>query len=140
MAGTSQLITATSEQLLKAAATDAGKILNALEFPMNMASVSPTPKFSTDLLAWASTATETPPPIGDIRWGLAATAGARTWFHIDSNGLNTFIDVKCGFKVWICIRDELGEFVKMDAFKNFELDDAHRYKIEVILLTPGTRL
>lgn len=139
-AGTSQLITAKSGQLLKAAATDTGKILNALEFPMNMASVTPTPIFSTDLLAWASTATETPPPIGDIRWGLAATAGAKTWFHIDSNGFNTFIDVKCGFKAWICIRDELGQFVAIDAFKDFELDDASRYQMEVVLLSPGTRL
>jgi len=140
MTGTSQLITAKSEQLLKASATDTSKILNALEFPMNMASMSPTPKFSTDLVAWASTTTGTPPPIGDIRWGLAATAGARTWFHIDSNGFNTFVDVKCGFKVWICIRDEPGQFVAIDAFEDFELDDGSRYQIEAILLTPGTRL
>jgi hypothetical protein len=139
-AGTFQLITATSDQLLKASATATGKILNALEFPMHLASLTPTPTFSTDLLAWADTATGFPPPIGHIRWGLVATPGARTWFHMDSNGFNTFIDVKCGFKVWICIHDEFGQFISIDAFKDFELDDPSGCQIEMILLTPGTRL
>ena len=139
-AGKSQLITASSDQLLEASTTDSGKILNALEFPMGTAPVSPTPKFSTDLVAWEITSRGTPPPIGDIRWGLAATPGARTWFHMDSNGFNTFIDIKCGFKAWMCINDQDGHFTSIDAFKDFELDDASDYQIEVILLTPGTRL
>jgi hypothetical protein len=140
MAGQSQLITASSDQLLAASATDSGKILNALEFPMGTAPVSPTPKFSTDLLAWETISRGIPPPIGDIRWGLAATAGARTWFHMDSNGFDTIVEVKCGCKVWICIQDKDGHFVSIDAFKNFELDEAGDYQIEAILLTPGTRL
>jgi len=139
-AGTSQLITATSDQLLKAAASESGKILNALQFPMNLASLTPTPKFSTDLLAWASTATAVPPPIGDIRFGLAATPGARSWFHIDCMGFLTFIMTMCGLKIWICIRDKDGKFVKIDSFKDFELDDVQGYKVEAILLTPGTCL
>jgi hypothetical protein len=139
-AGKSQIITASSDQLLEASASDAGKILNALEFPMGTAPVSPTPKFSSDLVAWEITGRGIPPPIGDIRWGLAATPGARTWFHMDSNGFNTFIDVKCGFKAWLYIYDKNGHFKFIDAFKDFDLDDAGDYKIEVILLTPGTRL
>ena len=136
----SQIITASSDQLLEASASNAGKILNALEFPMGTAPVSPTPKFSSDLVAWEFISRGIPPPIGDIRWGLAATAGARTWFHIDSNGFNTFIDVKCGFKAWFCIYDKSGDFNFIDAFKDFKLDEAGDYQIEVILLTPGTRL
>jgi hypothetical protein len=135
-----QIITASSDQLLEAALTSDGKIINALEFPMGTASVSPTPKFSTDLVAWDIVSRGFPPPIGDIRWGLAATPGARSWFHIDSNGFNTFIDIKCGFKAWMCINDKYGNFVSIDAFKHFELDDAGDNRIEVILLTPGTRL
>jgi hypothetical protein len=139
-AGKSQLITASSDQLLEASASDAGKIFNALEFPMGTAPVSPTPKFSTDLVAWEFASRGIPPPIGDIRWGLAATPGARTWFHLDSNGFNTFIDVKCGLKAWMCIYDKCGHFMSIDAFKNFSLDDANDYRIEAILLSPGTRL
>ena len=33
-----------------------------------------------------------------------------------------------------------GQFMVMDAYKDFELDDARGYYIEAILLTPGTRL
>lgn len=139
-AGKSQIITASSDQLLEAAASDAGRILNALEFPMGTAPVSPTPKFSSDLVAWENTSRGIPPPIGDIRWGLAATPGARSWFHMDSNGFNTFIDVKCGFKAWMCLYDKSGCFNLIDAFKDFELDDPHDFQLEVILLTPGTHL
>lgn len=139
-AGNSQIRTATSEQLLEASASDAGKILNALEFPMGTAPVSPTPKFSTDLVAWEITGRGIPPPIGAIRWGLAATGGAQTWFHMDSNGFNTFIDVKCGYKAWLSIYDKYGHFQLIDAFKDFVLDEPGNFQIEVILLTPGTRL
>ena len=139
-AGRSQIITASSDQLLEASASDTGKIINALEFPMGTAPVSPTPVFSSDLVAWENTSHGIPPPIGDIRWGLAATPGARTWFHMDSNGFNTFIDVKCGYKAWLCIYDESGHFNLVDAFKDFELDDPGLFRIEVIWLTPGTRL
>lgn len=126
--------------MLKAAAVESGKILNALQFPMNLASLTPAPKFSTDLLAWASTAADSPPPIGHMRFGLVAIHGARTWFHIDCMGFLTFIMMMCGLKIWICIRDEAGRFLEIDAFKDFELDDAHGYCVEAIVLTPGTIL
>ena len=129
-----------SDQLLKAATVKSGKILNALQFLMNLVSLTPVPKFSIELLAWASTVAESPPPIGDICFGLAATPGARTWFHIDCMGFLTFIMTMCGFKIWICIRDEDGQFLEIDAFKDFELDDANGYCVKAILLTPGTIL
>jgi len=44
------LTTATTGQLLKAAHAPDGKILNALDFPMGLASLDPPPKYSTDLL------------------------------------------------------------------------------------------
>ena len=62
-AGKSQIITASSDQLLEASASDAGKILNALEFPMGTAPVSPTPKFSSDLVAWEITSRGIPPQL-----------------------------------------------------------------------------
>ena len=51
-AGELWLATATTGQLLEAAHAPDGKILNALEFPMGLASLDPPPpKFSTNLLA-----------------------------------------------------------------------------------------
>lgn len=108
-AGKSQLIAPSTDQLLEASASDASKILNVLEFPMDTAPVSPIPKFSTDLVTWEM-ACGIPPPISDIWWGLAATSGAQTWFHIDSNDFYTFIDIKCNFKMWMCIIDKDGHF------------------------------
>jgi hypothetical protein len=117
---------------------DAGKILNTLEFPMGTAPVSPTPKFSSDLVALEITGRGIPPC--DIQWGLAATPGARTWFHMENYGFNTFIDVKCGFKVWLYIYNKCGHFKLIDAFKDFDPNEAGDFQIEVILLIPGTHL
>ena len=54
--------------------------------------------------------------------GLAATSVAQTWFHMDSNGCNAFIDVKCSFKAWLIIYNKSGRFKLIDAFKNDEAE------------------
>lgn len=132
---------AKTANLLEASRQEDGKILNALEFPMVLASLDPEP-FSTDLLAsrLANYSRSITIPIGDIRWGSASTAGARTWFHMDSNGLGTAFKVMCGKKIWIFIRDDEGHFHYIDSLKDFELDDVKGCQLEVVLLTPGTRL
>ena len=40
-------------------------------------------------------------PLGDIRWGIAATTGALHWWHLDSEGFGTYIDTRAGLKWWI---------------------------------------
>ena len=40
-------------------------------------------------------------PMGEMWWGLAATAGGRHWIHVEDDGLVTYIDVQCGGKWWI---------------------------------------
>jgi hypothetical protein len=127
--------------LLEAARQKDGKILNALEFPMVLASLDPQP-FSTDLLAlrFANYNRGVTIPIGDIRWGTAGTTGARTWFHLDCNGLGTSNKVQCGEKIWIFITDDDGNLYNINTFKDFELDEAKGYRLEVVLLTPGTCL
>ena len=81
--------------------------------------------------------------MADIRWGEAATAGACALFHIESNGFGKEIRLKCGKKICIFIQDrdrDYGDFNVVNAFNKFELDGAGNYKIEVLLLMPGTRL
>jgi hypothetical protein len=109
---------------------------------------------STDSAAWNSTRgmnccpANQPPPLGDIRWGLAATAGALSWFHIDSNGYATYLDSKAGSKEIIIGRRKFGEdnfnsFSEVDIFLNgFETEDpnADRWDLEAMILPPGTRL
>lgn len=139
-AGELWLATATTSQLLEATHAPDGKILNASEFPMGFAPLDPPPKFSTDLLALRVAGRGIVPPTSDVRWGTAATGGACTWFHIDSNGLGVFVNVKCGVKVWFFIRDDEGEFLKINSFQDFELDEANGQQLEVVALTPGTQL
>lgn len=141
-AGEATLTMAKTADLLEAARQQDGKILNALDFPMVLASLNPSPIFSTDLLACrvAGYNGGIGIPTGDIRWGVAATAGARTWFHLDSNGLGLAFKTKCGKKIFIVIHDERGDFHYADAFKDFELDEAKGFRLEVILLMPGTQM
>ncbi|KIM43805.1 hypothetical protein M413DRAFT_68970 [Hebeloma cylindrosporum] len=77
-------------------------------------------------------------PTGHVRWGLAATAGARTWWHIDSNGFLTANQVKDGDKIWIVLRDDDDHFIKTCAFDGFKVDEPGKYTMEAILLRPGT--
>ena len=82
-----------------------------------------------------------------MRWGLAATAGARHWIHIDSDGLGTFVDVKCGAKWWILFTPLEGQdkhaFSSIDQFLNdfdvVRLTDG-RWEAEAVYLTEGNRL
>lgn len=103
---TKQVVIGTLQQLLEASRSESGPILNALSFPLPLSGVQAT-STNSEVEAWRSTQGEKfcPPevqfPVGDIRWGLAATNGARHWIHIDSDGFGTYIDVQCGGKWWI---------------------------------------
>lgn len=109
----------------------------------------------TDCAAWKATkgakgcAQEETPPYSSIRWGLAATKGALSWLHLDSNGFNTYVDTKSGFKWWIIGRRKGEEhcfesFSEVEAFfdgnHHVERPDAEKWDFEAVLLLPGTRL
>ena len=46
----------------------------------------------------------------------------------------------CGYKIWIVIHDERGDLIKICAFEDFVLDEVGNYRVEAILLQPGTIL
>lgn len=81
---------------------------------------------STDSEAWNSTKgmsncpADQTPPTGDLRWGLAATAGALSWWHIDSNGYGTYLDPKAGSKLIIMARRFFEEF-SLESFSHIDL-------------------
>lgn len=97
-------------------------------------------------LKWCST--KELPPYLDIRWGLAATAGAVTWFHIYSNGYATYLTSMAGVKQLVIGRRKSGEdnfesYSEVDIFLNgFNLEDpnADRWDLEAVILPPRTRL
>ena len=82
-------------------------------------------------------------PVSDIHWGLAATAGAATFWHIDSDGLATTVDVRTGSKLWVAASDKAEKFTTLGTLLStgFDLDEPPRdFETEAILLTPRTRL
>jgi hypothetical protein len=129
---------------------EGGKILNALQFPMPEEGLGHH-RFSSDSIAWRATKGRRDstdgdfPPLADIRWGLAATKGAVHWWHIDSDGFATFIDVITGYKWWIVAREKNAapRFGNVNLFSdNYELEEPNNdlWHVEAILLEPGTRL
>lgn len=123
------------------------KILNALEFPMLDAPLEHT-AFTSDLAAWCVTSgVHTCPrkseyPKGDMRWGLAGTANTFAFTHVDSDGYNTMIKVRCGKKLWAFYRDGRHPPSSIDAFTNanFSLDEVlpgSDFGIEAIVLREG---
>ena len=158
-----QMCTGTLRQMLEASTSDGGLILNTLSFPLLLSGISQSP-MSSEVEAWKVTEGKTfcsrllAFPVGEMRWGLAATAGARHWIHIDSDGLGTFIDVQCGGKWWILFGPPDGQskafFGSIETFlNNFDLNaekggrwdveadvDELPWVAEAVYLTPGTRL
>lgn len=146
-----QLCTGTLEHLLESARNPDSAILNALSFPLPLSEIRKS-SFASDVEAWR--VTEGLPycgpnaryPTADMRWGLAATKGARHLIHIDCAGLATVIDILCGKKSWCVFTPEIDvsydAFGDIDQFYNeFDVTNAPPYWVaEEVCLQPGTRL
>jgi hypothetical protein len=84
-------------------------------------------------------------PFPHTRWGLAGLRGAFTFWHLDSDGFNTFIDVKNeeGEKWWIVADADrvCSSRLRLLLDKSFDLETGPSdLPLEAILLTKGTRL
>lgn len=145
----------TLRQMLDSSRSANGHILNALNFPLATCDRAPDGGIASDLAAW--TLTENTAwcngfcslfPMRDVRWGLAANTGAVHWFHIDSDGFGTYVDVvsKNGKKLWLVARpvEDPAAFFYTDIFsiENYTMEgpNEHLFIIEAILLAPGMRL
>lgn len=150
-----QLCVGTLRHLLWAARSKDGPIINALSFPFPLDGVLHSPlsceleAVSSEIEAWRLTEgmafcnEKASYPTGDMRWGLCSTKGARHWIHIDSDGLGTFVDVRCGGKWWIVFTsDDNQAFASIDQFfGNFRTTKIPKnWVAEAVYLTPGTRL
>jgi hypothetical protein len=150
----------TLTQILHASRREHGRILNALDLPRSLSGVTAT-QYTSEVFAWR--ATQDRPfckgryPTGDNYWELVATTGARSWMHIDADGLATRFVVMCGSK-WIVIGrppladedgDEEGDEYINHFFSDrrlftgdFAVEDASSapWKFEALYLAPGTAL
>lgn len=102
----------TLKEFLELADKPDGRILNALNFPLSLAGVSPSP-FSSEVEAYLATKgrpfckDEDRYPTSDNFWGLAAHEGARHWSHIDAGGTCTKFKIKDGGKYFIVARNKI---------------------------------
>jgi hypothetical protein len=105
---------------------------------------------STDTVAWSHTFNmplckkHQQKPITDIRWGLAATAGAISYWHLDTNGFATYIDVQVGKKWWVVAhpKEDGPSFASRDFYSNFDCESINKdlWDVHAIMLEPGQRL
>jgi hypothetical protein len=144
-----------TRDLLNSHSSRKGKILNALDFPLPLSGHPPL-SLSSDMVAWRATALmdgcDQEFPESVTRWGLAATAGAYSSFHIDTDGLATYVDCvnQQGSKWWLLVGPKdsqdfsgLANYEKIFGFHNgstAKTDVLGNFQIEAVLLTPGTRL
>lgn len=83
-----------------------------------------------------STKWSAPWPSGLLIWLMSASARAHSEWHVDANGLGTYVHQIYGWKIWIIA----GKWRIPSKFKNAWDDKADLDDIEVILLGPGDKL
>lgn len=144
----------TLTQILNASRRERGRILNALDLPRSLAGVFDT-HYTSEVSAWRATQDHIfcneKYPTSDNYWELVATRGARSWMHIDADGLGTRFEVSCGAK-WIVIGrppldDDPLNFLEYLSDRSlytgdFAVEDATSatWKYEAVYLSPGTAL
>lgn len=147
----------TLAQILKASRREHGRILNALDLPRSLSGVTES-HYASEVSAWRTTQgrpfCDDSYPTADNYWELVATRGARSWSHIDSDGLGTRFEVACGAKLIIMGRPPLAE-EDTDSLKNcsffsdrrlfagdFAVEEASSalWQYEAVYLAPGTAL
>lgn len=148
--GTGRLVYGTIDDLLRATnAGHGGKILNGLSFPSGTPYLTDAEMpFASDRFAWSNTANtifkaEAPSPTSDLNWGLAATAGAHSLFHLDVNGLATTVRVLVGSKLWFIGTSHPHNFENIGWLTSGTFDLGSRpqdFKLEMILILEGQML
>ncbi|PPQ73310.1 hypothetical protein CVT24_012309 [Panaeolus cyanescens] len=100
------VLTGTMQQMLENTSLGSNrKILNALDLPVSGTLATPS-ALSSDFFAWEAMKgihqhlDFLAYPTSDMSWYLAALEGAVTFFHIDSDGLATGVNVEYGKKLW----------------------------------------
>ncbi|PPQ84740.1 hypothetical protein CVT24_002560 [Panaeolus cyanescens] len=128
-----------------AALGDEGRILNALDLPRSE-KLAPA-NLASDVIAWEATrgVFDIPEisdyPTGDMSWTLVGLKDCVSFMHIDSNGLNTGILVKCGLKAFGIFYDDSKEIgpngVNTLTSDDFEIDtvqEESNLKLEIVVL------
>lgn len=120
------------------------KLVNALNFPMHVPhDLSEPTRNKAEYHAWIATRQlfriTSPYPWSVETWGIAATAGTYHRWHVDSNGLWTHVDVKCGVKLWITGKPKDGANNVIKQMGEEEVNE-NLMDLKYAILKPGDRL
>lgn len=148
------LVPGTLGQMLECGRKDSGKILSALDFPLEFDGYwgdERTKALGTEGLAWQATAGQpgwgrgAGLPVGEMRWGQAGLSGALDSLRMVSEGLGTFVNVQCGSQYWMVVKGNekmvgrIGVFSPLE-FKLKSPPGKARFEMEGMVLRPGTML
>ncbi|KAH6874092.1 hypothetical protein BKA70DRAFT_1449740 [Coprinopsis sp. MPI-PUGE-AT-0042] len=127
-------------------------VVNALTLPMPPG-LRPEQQFtfSSKHITWLRTLGNhfcfAPYPTSSTRWSLVAFNSAFHYFHIDSDGFGTWVEVRRGLKLWVIARlkdESVASFGNVDGFlKVFGKGmspNTDSWIIEAVVLGPNTRL
>lgn len=145
-----RIVHGTLEQLYAHSQEDNGRILNALDFPL-ASGPPPQSAFATDVRAWDFTldmplaGRTVEYPRHHMRWGLAATKGAQHTWHVDAEGMATYIQPKTGSKYWVVARPKASRkdaicLTDDSVVADVSAPNQEYWDIEGILLIPGMEL
>jgi hypothetical protein len=84
-------------------------------------------------------------PTEDVRWNLSTTEGGHHYYHMDSRGDGTIIEVVAGEKVFVIAqlknkKRQTSTNLWTKEFLDLTSLDPAEWDIEAVLLTEGTRL
>ena len=149
--GPEKLRTGTLLDLFDAMRADPPKALNCLYLP-DSHNAFPNLPYSTDTVAWRRTRRHTYCgddrlfPVPDMRWALASTGATTHYWHVDSDGFGTFLQVVTGCKIWYVATPKSGsfdDFADVSLFTSeYDISAANddRWNIARLVLVPGTTL
>ncbi|KAF5348123.1 hypothetical protein D9756_010740 [Leucocoprinus leucothites] len=137
-----RMVHITVQDLLDAANIPEHKrILNALDIPNvdNFDNGLERNPLATCDLAWRATQNKRPPRLS---WNLAATEGAYSDWHSDSDGLGTRIEVVCGRKIWVIGEFKHTDISNINAFSRLGVEEIGKevFNLTPIFLRPGMTL
>ncbi|KAH6869831.1 hypothetical protein BKA70DRAFT_1451693 [Coprinopsis sp. MPI-PUGE-AT-0042] len=125
-------------------------IINGLTFPLPPG-LRPEQEFtfSSEHIAWLRTLGNhfcfAPYPTSSTRWSLVAFNGALHYYHIDSDGFGTWVEVRRGRKLWVIARpkdESIPSFGDihgfLQSFGDGKLPNEDIWIIEAMVLGPNT--
>ena len=138
---------ATLDQVLQSSRRSRGTMVSTW-VPLSLTEIRKT-AFCSEIEAWLLTegSSQQQYPTSLMRWGLCSTGGAHQPTRIDSEGLGTFLDVVCGEALVFIFSMPKADAPRFSSVRDFLVDfsrqtapSQEKFRLEVVDLTPGTRL